>query len=110
VVTPEGSLLGWRRAMRAKLLIPTAIAAAACAAILAPAAVAGAESAELTIAELEAQGFDVKVNRVGSAPLDECVVTDIRNPRETTKLVRRGDDLIQVVDRRTIAVTVDCSA
>jgi hypothetical protein len=93
--------------MRAKLLILAAIAAAG-SVMLAP--VAQAESAELTIAELEAQGFDVKVNRVGSAPLDECVVTDIRNPRETTKLVRRGDDLIQVVDRRTIAVTVDCSA
>ena len=56
-------------------------------AIAAPAAIASAaESADLTIATLEAQGFDVKVNRIGSAPLDECVVTDIRNPRERTEL------------------------
>jgi hypothetical protein len=97
-------------AMRATLLILAGIAAAACAAIAAPAAIASAaESAELTIATLEAQGFDVKVSRIGSAPLDECVVTDIRNAREQTKLVRRGDDLIEVVDRRTIAVTADCS-
>jgi hypothetical protein len=95
--------------MRATLLILAGLAAAACGAIVAPSAVANAESAELTIATLEAQGFDVKVNRVGSAPLDECVVTDVRNPREVTKLIRRGDELIQVVDRRTITVTADCS-
>ena len=62
--------------MRATLLILAGFAAAACGAIVAPAAIAAAESAELTIATLEAQGFDVKVNRIGSAPLDECVVTD----------------------------------
>ena len=95
--------------MRATLLILAGLAAAACGAIVAPAAIAAAESAELTIATLEAQGFDVKVNRIGSAPLDPFEVTDVRNPREVTKLVRRGDDLIEVVDRRTITVTADCS-
>src|ERR1044072_5043468 len=96
--------------MRTHLLILTAIAAAACGAILAPAGPAGAaESAELTIATLEAQGFEVKVDRLGSAPLDECVVTDVRNPKERTRFVRRNDDLIEVVDRRTITVSVDCS-
>lgn len=96
--------------MRATLLIVAPIAAAACGAIVAPAAIASAaESAELTIATLEAQGFDVKVNKVGNAPLDECIVTDIRNPRERTELVRRGGDLIEVVAARTITVTADCS-
>jgi len=95
--------------MRAILLTLIALDAAACGLILAPAGLASAEQADLTIATLEAQGFDVKVNRIGSAPLNECVVTDIRNPREQTKLVRRGDDLIEVVDRRTITVTADCS-
>ena len=96
--------------MRATLLTLAAIAAGACGAVAAPAAIASAaESAELTIASLEAQGFDVKVNRIGSAPLDECFVTDIRNARERTELVRRGDDLIQVVADRLITVTADCS-
>ncbi|OBG24251.1 hypothetical protein A5765_17885 [Mycolicibacterium celeriflavum] len=95
--------------MRATLLVLIALAAAACAAILAPAAIASAESAELTIAQLEAQGFDVKVNRIGSAPLDECLVTDIGNARERTELVRRGDELIRVVAQRSITVTADCS-
>ncbi|KUI20158.1 hypothetical protein AU193_16485 [Mycobacterium sp. GA-1285] len=96
--------------MRAILLTMVGLAAAACGAILAPAAIASAaESAELTIATLEAQGFDVKVNRIGSAPLDECIVTDVRNARERTDLVRRGDDLVQVVAQRTITVTANCS-
>jgi hypothetical protein len=97
-------------AMRATLLILAGIAAAACGAIAAPAAIASAaDSAQLTIATLEAQGFDVKVNRIGSAPLNQCVVTDIGNVRERKEFVRRGDDLIQVVAERNITVTADCS-
>lgn len=96
--------------MRATLLTMVGLAAVACGLILTPAAIASAaDSAQLTIAELEAQGFDVKVNRIGSAPLDECTVTDIGNARERTELVRRGDDLIRVVAQRTITVTADCS-
>jgi hypothetical protein len=63
----------------------------------------------LTITQLEAEGFDVKINRVGNAPLDECVVSDIRNPRNETRLVRQGDDLVPVVVARRIWVAVDCS-
>jgi hypothetical protein len=99
--------------MRATLLILTGIAAAACGAIAAPAAIASAaESAELTIAQLEAQGFDVKINRIGSAPLDQCVVTDVRNPRERTEFVPvLGDDdgVVPVVVDRNITVTVNCT-
>jgi hypothetical protein len=96
--------------MRATLLILTGIAAAACGLITLPAAIASAqESAQLTISTLEAQGFDVKVNRLGSAPLDQCVVTDIGNVRNRTELVRRGNDLIEVVAQRNITVTADCS-
>ncbi|MCV7283022.1 hypothetical protein H7J88_25635 [Mycolicibacterium flavescens] len=96
--------------MRATLLLMTGFAAAACGLMLGPTATASAaESAQLTIATLEAQGFDVRVNKIGSASLDECVITDIRNPRERTELVRRGNDLIQVVAQRSITVTADCS-
>ena len=95
--------------MWAKLLVSTGIAAAGFATIGAPVGVASAESAALTIATLEAQGFDVKVNRIGSAPLDQCVVTDVGNVREDTRLVRRGDDLVRVVVARRISVTANCS-
>ena len=90
-------------------LIGTALAAAA----LSLAATANAESAAITIGQLEAQGFDVKLDRVGSAPLNQCEVTDVRNPREQTELVRvggRGDrDFVPVVVKRTITVSLDCS-
>jgi hypothetical protein len=83
------------------------------AAALALAAPAQAESAAITIGQLEAQGFDVKIDRLGSAPLNECEVTDVRNPRERTELVRvggRGDrDFIPVVVKRTVTVSLDCS-
>lgn len=92
-------------------LIGTGLAAAA----LSLAAPAGAaESAVVTIGSLEAQGFDVKLDRVGSAPLNQCVVTDVRNPRERTELVRTiggsGDrDFVPVVVKRTVTVSLDCS-
>jgi hypothetical protein len=101
--------------MRATLLTLIALAAAACGLLLAPAGLASAESADLTIDTLEAQGFDVKVNRIGSAPLNQCVVTDIRNPRERTELRPvlgggGGDrDFVPVVVDRNITVTVNCS-
>lgn len=70
--------------MRATQLILVGLAVAACGAMVAPAAIASAaESAELTIAELEAQGFDVEVNRIGvhpsvsaSSPISEMSVSE----------------------------------
>jgi hypothetical protein len=86
--------------------------------ILAPAGTASAaDSAIATIGILEAQGFDVKIDRVGSAPLSDCVVTNVRNPRERTELVpvlgsrdRRGRDFVPVVVDRTVTVSLDCSS
>jgi hypothetical protein len=90
-------------------LIGTGLAAAA----LSLAIPAHAESAAITIGQLEAQGFDVKLDRVGSAPLNQCEVTDVRNPRERTELVRVGGpgdrDFVPVVVKRTITVSLDCS-
>ncbi len=97
--------------MRTALLFGAA-AATSIGILTAPAAFAapsGGQSAALTIAQLEAQGIDVQLNRFGSAPLDQCLVTDIGNVREQTRLVRRGDDLVPVVVRRLVSVTVDCS-
>jgi hypothetical protein len=96
--------------MRKSLLIMGAMAAAACGTIAAPAGAASAESAASTIQLLEAQGFEVKLDRIGSAPLSQCVVTDVRNPRDETRLVRvSGDHLVPVVVKRKITVSLDCS-
>ncbi|WP_156752218.1 hypothetical protein [Mycobacterium sp. ACS1612] len=102
--------------MRAILLTLIAMATAACGLILAPAGFAeAAESAVVTIGELEAQGFDVKVDRVGSAPLSQCVVTNVRNPRNRTEFVpvlgdRDRDGVVPVIVDRTVTVSLDCSA
>src|SRR4051812_26498023 len=76
-------------------------------------ATATAESAVITIGQLEAQGFDVRLDRVGSAPLNQCEATSVRNPRERTELVRVGGrddrDFVPVVVKRTITVSLDCS-
>lgn len=96
--------------------VSATIAAAAVGVLAAPAApaVAAGQSAIVTIGQLEAQGFDVKLDRVGSAPLDQCEVTNVRNPQERTEFVRvngpgRDDRVIEVVVARTITVSLDCS-
>jgi hypothetical protein len=101
-------------ARRAASFIPVAAAAATIGLLVLPAAPASAESAIVTIGQLEASGFDVKLDRIGSAPLNQCVVTNVRNPQERTELVRvdgRGDRdrVIPVVVSRTITVSLDCS-
>jgi len=48
--------------------------------------VAGAESASATIDDLEAQGYDVRINwvsGVSSVPLSSCKVTGIHNPNKS---------------------------
>ena len=103
--------------MRSALLTLITLAVAACGLILAPAALAapGSNSAIVTIGQLEAQGFDVRVDRIGSAPLSECNVTSVRNPQEQTRLVRVDghrdrDRFIEVVVNRSITVSLDCTS
>jgi len=72
-----------------------------------------------TIGQLEASGYDVNIDRVGSAPLDQCIVTSVRNPQDITRTIRvdngrkgekRDFDYIEVVVRRTITVSLNCDA
>jgi hypothetical protein len=108
-------------------LAGTALAAAAV--IAAPAGAAVAESPAETISQLQAQGYTVNVDRVGSARLEDCVVTSVRNPQTVTKLVRvyrnggrhrdgdggrggHGDrdyDLVEVVVSKSISVSLNCA-
>ncbi|MGW4097275.1 hypothetical protein [Mycobacterium sp. NPDC004974] len=99
-------------------IIMVAASGAALGSILAPAGSAFADSAIETIGLLEAEGFYVNIDRVGSAPLDQCTVTSIRNPQTQTQLIRverfgkdgeRNFDLVPVVVRRTITVSLNCS-
>jgi hypothetical protein len=92
--------------------------------VLAPTMTATAEpiqpgGAYATIGQLEAAGYDVNLDRVGSAPLDQCIVTSVRNPQDITRTIRvdngrkggeRDFDYITVVVRRTITVSLNCDA
>jgi hypothetical protein len=111
-------LLSAGHAMRASLLVLVALAAVAVGLLLGPVGSARAEdSAVATIGLLEAEGFDVNVDRIGSAPLSDCTVTSVRNPQEQTRVIRVDgrrdrdrDRFIRVVVNRTITVSLDCSS
>lgn len=95
-----------------------AASGAALGTIMAPAGSAAAESALVTIGQLEAEGFHVNIDRVGSAPLEQCTVISVRNPQTQTRLIRverigkngkKDFDLVPIVVRRTITVSLDCA-
>ena len=61
---------------------------------------------------LEAQGFRVIVNKVGTAPLEQCVVSSVR-PGQTYSRMDSGvpgamDDIITTVTAKTVYVDVAC--
>jgi hypothetical protein len=101
----------FRRFRYAAVMGSCAAGAAFGAIIVGPPPPAHAESAATTIDLLEASGFDVRVSRVGSAPLSECVVTNVGQPIERRIFV--DDDhhnpFDRVAVRRSISVAVDCS-
>jgi hypothetical protein len=84
---------------------------------MAPAAFALAddESAQAVINRLQSQGYTVNIDRVGSGPMDKCVVTNVRNPQQVTQLVpyvgpgdRDRNALIPAVVSQSISVTLNC--
>ena len=77
-------------------------------------------NAGATIAGLESQGYDVTVDRIGDGPINTCVVTSVRNPRDITRLIKvyygprdkngkRHFHLVEVLVRRTIQVSLNCT-
>jgi hypothetical protein len=88
-----------------------------CGAVAAPAGLASAEeSAQELISRLQSEGYTVNVDRIGSGPMSQCVVTNVRNPQQVTQWVpyngpgRHGDRvLVEVVTSQSISVTLNCS-
>jgi hypothetical protein len=85
--------------------------------LLAPAGLATAEPTQVgnayaTIGTLEGEGYDVIVDRVGNAPINQCIVTSVRNPQEQTRTFwvdeGRYRRLVTVVVSRSINVTLNC--
>lgn len=85
---------------------------------LAPAGTATAKPAKnqgnayQTIGELESAGYNVVIDRVGSAPIGECVVTNVRNPQQVTQTIPVGEgkyrEYITVVVSQSITVSLNC--
>src|SRR5262245_38347603 len=102
--------------MRTKWMLAAA-AAGVCGAIAAPAGLASAEeTAQQVISRLQSEGYTVNIDRIGTGPLDQCVVTNVRNPQRVTQWVpysgpgKDGDRvLVQVVTSQSISVTLNCS-
>ncbi len=96
-----------------KLGFATVAASALTAAVIglaapALAAPSGPGSAEQTISELQSQGYNVIVNRLGSAPLDQATVVAVR-PGQTysrTDHSGPGDDLTTKTFNKTVYVDV----
>jgi hypothetical protein len=74
----------------------------------ADAAPSGPGNAQDTISQLQAQGYNVIVNRVGSTPLEQASVVAVR-PGQTysrTDSGNPGDDLLTTVTDKTVFVDV----
>jgi hypothetical protein len=101
--------------MRTALTLAAA-AAATCGVLAAPAGLASADQGALnTITYWQQQGYQVNIDRVGSGPLQSCVVTSVRNPNTETRLVREGGRdnrptfLVPVIVSRTVQLSLFCA-
>ena len=72
--------------MRTKWALAAAIAGV-CGAIAAPGGFAAAETAQDVINDLQSKGYTVNIDKIGTAPIDQCTVTSVRNPQSITQLV-----------------------
>ncbi|HET7667961.1 MAG TPA: hypothetical protein VFK56_18225 [Mycobacterium sp.] len=98
-------------------VLPVIAAAAIAAGALGSAGAAGAApsgtvDASQTVGQLQASGFDVIVNKLGTAPLDRCLVSAVR-PGQTFSRMDSGapgamDDIVTTVTAMTVYVDVVC--
>jgi hypothetical protein len=98
-----------------KFGLATAAVAGAAAAIIglaapADAAPTGPGDAQQTISELQAQGYTVIVNRIGTGPLDQATVVALRPgqtySRTDTGVPGAGNDIVTTVTGKTVYVDV----
>ena len=74
----------------------------------AQAAPTGPGNAQQTISDLQAQGYTVIVNRVGTSPLDQATVVAVRRGQTYTQTdsLGDGDDVSTRVINKTVYVDV----
>ena len=96
-----------------------AVLAAGTALVLMPAAAAQADqSAQDTINDFQRQGYTVTLDKLGTAPISQCIVTGVRNPHTVTQWMPyvgpglgsvNGTFLVPVVTSKSISVSLDCT-
>ena len=93
-----------------------AVAAGICGVLAAPAALASGqqETAAQVIEKLQSEGYTVHIDKIGTAPLDQCVVTSVRNKQQFTQLVPLlgGDNdgvLFPQIISQPVSVSLNCS-
>jgi hypothetical protein len=79
---------------------------------IANAAPSGSPSVDAAVNQLRAQGFQVIVNRVDTAHVDQCTIDAVR-PGHTFSRTDSGvpgadDDLVTTVTNKTVYVDVSC--
>lgn len=72
------------------------------------------ESAQEVISKLQDQGYNVTIDKIGTAPISDCVVTSVRNPQQFTQLVpllggNNDGVLFPQIISQPISVSLDCS-
>ncbi|MCV7253203.1 MULTISPECIES: hypothetical protein [Mycobacteriaceae] len=70
------------------------------------AAPSGPGSAQDTISSLQAQGYKVIVNRVGTTPLDQATVVAVRPGQTYAGVDATGGDYLATVAEKTVYVDV----
>ncbi|OMC35113.1 hypothetical protein A5740_08310 [Mycobacterium sp. GA-1841] len=73
------------------------------------------ETAQETISRLQSEGYTVNIDKIGTAPLDQCTVTSVRNPQRVGQLVPYvgpglGGDriLVPAITSQTVSVSLNC--
>lgn len=79
---------------------------------VANAAPGGPEPVDQAVSQLQADGYQVIVNKVGTAPLSNCAISAVR-PGQTYSRIDSGapgaqDDLVTTVTGKTVYVDVAC--
>ena len=68
----------------------------------------GIGSAQDAVNELEHNGFNVVVKKVGAAPLDQCTVDSVRPVGPMIRSVQNGTELVNQIVYQTVYLTAKC--
>jgi hypothetical protein len=89
------------------------VAAALILAPLADAAPSGPSNAAATVSELQGKGYNVIVEKIGAAPLDQCAVSAVRPGQTYTRMESEipgpnDQGVVTTVTAKTVYVHLSC--